>query len=138
MTEPLPPASLKRTVVRGVTVATVGVFLKQALTLVVYIALARLAPPTTFGTFAAASVLVWFGALFVESGMAAALIHREDRIDEAANTAFVSTLAGGLAISGLCAALAPVVGLYFGSHQITILAAAVAALHLLNSAAVVP
>lgn len=138
MTEQSPPANLRRTVARGATVATVGSLFSKTLTLAVYVALARLAPPETFGTFAAASVLVWFGALFVESGMTAALIHRRDRIEEAASTAFLSTLATGLGLSVLGAAVAPLVGLYFGSHQITIVAAAVSGLHLLNAAAVVP
>jgi O-antigen/teichoic acid export membrane protein len=138
MTEQTPPANLRRTVARGATIATVGSLLSKALTLAVYVLLARLAAPKTFGTFAEASVLVWFGALFVESGMTAALIHRRDRLDEAASTAFLSTLAGGFTLSVLGAAAAPLIGLYFGSHEITIVAAAVSGLHLMNSATVVP
>jgi O-antigen/teichoic acid export membrane protein len=138
MTEQAPHASLSGTVARGVTIATAGSLLSKALTLVMYVVLARLAHPETFGTFAEASVLVWFGALFVESGMTAALIHRADRIEEAASTALLSTLAAGIALSVLAAATAPLVGLYFHSHEVTIVAAALAGLHLLNAAAVVP
>ena len=52
MTEQSPPANLRRTVARGATVATVGSLFSKTLTLAVYVALARLAPPETFGTFA--------------------------------------------------------------------------------------
>jgi PST family polysaccharide transporter len=131
-------ADLKRTVVRGASVGSAGIFLKQALTLAVYIVLARLAAPEVFGTWAAASILAWFGGLFVESGMTAALIYRQDRLEEAANTAFLSSLASGLAVTLLTLALSPVVGLYFGSHEIAVIAAAVSGVHLLNAATVVP
>ena len=104
-----PGANLKRTVVRGASLATVGILLKQGLTLAVYIVLARLAPPKTFGVFAAGSVLAWFGGLFVDSGMSAALIYRRDRVEEAANTAFLSALAGGTVVTVITLALAPVV-----------------------------
>ena len=138
MTEQAPHASLSGTVARGVTIATAGSLLSKALTLAMYVVLARLAHPETFGTFAEASVLVWFGALFVESGMTAALIHRADRIEEAASTALLSTLATGIALSVLAVATAPLVGLYFHSHEVTLVAAALAGLHLLNAATVVP
>jgi len=133
-----PLTNLRGTVARGVTIATAGSLLAKALTLVTYVVLARLAPPKTFGTFAEASILVWFGALFVESGMTAALIHRRDRIEEAASTAFLSTLAAGLALSVVGVLVAPLIGLFFGSHEVTIVAAAVSGMHLLNAATVVP
>jgi O-antigen/teichoic acid export membrane protein len=138
MTEQVPHASLSGRVARGVTIATAGSLLSKALTLAMYVVLARLAHPETFGTFTAASVLVWFGALFVESGMTAAVIHRTDRIEEAASTALLSTLASGVALSLLAVATAPLVGLYFRSHEVAVVAAALAGLHLLNAATVVP
>jgi O-antigen/teichoic acid export membrane protein len=138
MNDQSPPPNLQRKVLQGVSVATGGVLLKQALTLAAYVVLARLAAPQVFGTFAEASVLVWIGSLFVESGMTAALIHRADRLEEAAATALLSTLSGGIAMTALCAGLAPVVGLFFGSHEVTVIALAVSAVHLMNSAAIVP
>jgi O-antigen/teichoic acid export membrane protein len=125
-------------VVRGAGIATGAAVVQQTLTLAVYIALARLAPPSTFGTFAEASILVWFGGIFVESGMTAALIHRRDQVEEAAATALLSNLVGGVAITVLCAAVAPLLGLFFGSDEVAIIAAAIAPVHFLNSSAVVP
>jgi O-antigen/teichoic acid export membrane protein len=138
MTEQSPLTNLRGTVARGVTIATAGTLLSKTLTLAMYVVLARLAPPKTFGTFAEATVLVWFGALFVESGMQAALIHRRDGIEEAASTAFLSTLTAGFAFSVLGAAVAPLIGLYFDSHEVTVVAAAVSGIHLMNAVTVVP
>lgn len=129
---------LGRLVARGAGVSWLSGGLVQIVLLVTYVGLARLAPPTVFGTFAAASILVSFGTLFVESGMTAALVHRRDRIEEAAATALVSTLLGGLVLSLLSALLAPVVGIVFRSDEIAAVALAVSGLHLLNAAAVVP
>src|SRR5215216_3059586 len=91
--------SLANTVVRGATLAGGGLLLTQALTLGIYILLARLATPHTFGTFAAASIFVAIGELFIESGMTAALIHRRERLEEALSTAFAATCLGGVLLS---------------------------------------
>jgi O-antigen/teichoic acid export membrane protein len=132
------PRGLSRVVARGVGVVGFSGVVVQIVMLATYIVLARLAPPEVFGTFAAASILVAFGTLFVESGMTAALIHRSDRIEEAAATAFVSTILGGLCLALLSAALAPVVGAVFESGEITTIAFVIAGMHLVNATTIVP
>jgi O-antigen/teichoic acid export membrane protein len=87
---------LGETVVRGISIAGGGYALSQAVTLGFYLALARLATPEDFGLYAAASVVLGVGFLFTDSGMLAALIHRRDRIEEAANTALISTVLAGI------------------------------------------
>jgi PST family polysaccharide transporter len=134
----LTPRSLTGTVMRGAGIAIVGFVLTQLLTLGFYIALARLATPADFGQFAAASIVVTIGLLFTESGMLAALIHRRDRVDEAASTAVVSTAIGGFMLSLTALALSPLIGSFFGSDRIGDLAAALSGLLLLRSLQVVP
>jgi PST family polysaccharide transporter len=129
---------LTHTVVRGASLAGGGLVLSQALSLAIYIVLARLATPSTFGTFAAASILVAIGELVSDSGMTAALIHRRDRLEDALSTAFVAALVGGVLFTLLSASLSPLVGLYFGSREIALLAVALSAMHLFRAAAVVP
>src|SRR5881396_3313672 len=73
-------------VLRGAGLSATGFLLTNLLTLGFYVALARLATPRDFGVLAAGSVLVYFSATFVESGLAAALIRRREDVDEAANT----------------------------------------------------
>jgi PST family polysaccharide transporter len=127
-----------RLVVRGASFTGVGSILTQAVTLASYVVLARLAGPSVFGAFAAAWILVGVGTLFAESGMSAALIQRSDRLDEAAATALLSTLAAGVALSLIALAASPLVGLYFHSHEIGLLAAALSGVLFLNAVTVVP
>ena len=125
-------------VVRGAGLAGAGFALAQVLTLSFYLVLARLATPDDFGVFAAGSILVGIGTLFAEAGLMSALIQRRDRIEEAASTAVAATLVGGLALSLLALALAPLVGLYFERTGVTQVAAAMSGWLLLQAATVVP
>jgi PST family polysaccharide transporter len=110
----------------------------QGLTFIAYIVLARLATPSDFGQFAAATVLVGVGNLLGESGMMAALINRRDRIDEAASTAFFSLAAGGFLLTLGALALAPLVGLYYHSSRVGLLSAALSACVLIRMLTIVP
>ena len=74
--------TLTSLVVRGISVASVGFLLTQFLTMGTYVALARLAPPKTFGTFAAASIVGIVTSVFTESGMTAALIQWRRDVEE--------------------------------------------------------
>jgi O-antigen/teichoic acid export membrane protein len=125
-------------VVRGAGIAGVGFAVKQTLSLASYLVLARVATPRDFGEFAAGSILVAVGAILSESGMLAAVIQRRDRIEEAANTAVISTIAGGLGLGLLALAAAPLIGLVFDSHQIGLVAAAMSGTLVLNSGQLVP
>ena len=128
----------RQRVVRGGTFAALGSFSSQAIALVGFIILARLAPPSTFGAYAAASILTGASLLFSEAGMQAAVIQRQDRVEEAASTAFTANVVGGFALAALAAALAPLIGLFFHSGEIGIAAAALAGTIPLNAASIVP
>src|SRR3954452_12183641 len=121
MSDP-PPESLTDRVLRGVGLSGSGYLASQLITLATYLVLARLATPKDFGDWAAATVLVGVGLLFTESGMLSALIQRRSRIDEAANTALIATLAGGVGVSLVALAAAPLIGSYFRSSHIGTLA----------------
>ncbi|MBS1679500.1 MAG: oligosaccharide flippase family protein [Actinobacteria bacterium] len=126
------------TVVRGVGMAGVGYVGAQVLTLGFYLVLARLISPHEFGVFTAGSLLATFGALFTESGMMAALIHRKDRIEEAASTAVLATIAGGIAFSLAALAASPLLGLLFHDDRVGEIGAAMAGVLLIRSVIVVP
>ena len=136
----LTPSSrgLTGTVLRGASIAVAGYALAQLITLGFYIALARLATPEDFGQFAAASIVVNVGLLFTESGMLAVLIHRRDRIDEAASTAVVSTALGGLLFSLTALALSPLIGNFFHSDRVGEIAAVMSGLLFVRSLQIVP
>lgn len=132
------PARLTDTVVRGAGLSGAGYIVTQILTLGFYVVLARLASPQEFGVFTAGTMLVSIGMLFTESGMMSALIHREDRIDEAASTAVVAAAGGGLALSLIALAAAPLLGVIFDSSSVAEIAAVASGLLFLRSLTVVP
>ncbi len=132
------PASLTQVVARGVGLAGIGYALSQLLTFASYLALAKLADPSAFGHFAAGSVAVGVGAVIGESGLLAALIQREQDVEEAMNSALIATVAGGVALSLLALAAAPLIALFFHSHEAGLVAAAMSGWMLLRMVAIVP
>lgn len=132
------PESLRRTTFRGAKLGFAGYVLSNAITFGAYIVLARLITPSDFGRYAAASVLVGIGALFAESGMMSAIIQRSDRVQEAAATAFYALLVSGVLLTLVTAALAPALGAFFATSNITGLAAALSGLMLLRALTIVP
>ena len=113
------PPGLAGTVLRGASLGGLGYGVSQALTLGTYIVLARLITPEEFGDFAAATVLIGFTLLVTETGMMSAIVQRRSRLEEAANTAFLATLVGGFLFTGILFALAPLIGNFFGSDEVT-------------------
>jgi O-antigen/teichoic acid export membrane protein len=125
-------------VVRGGGIAGLGYALTQGLNLAAYLVLAHVASPEDFGIYAAGSVLVELGQIFAGSGIQAALIARQDRLEEAANTAVLSSLAAGALLSLVAAALSPVVGAFFDSGDIAAVAAVMSGAVVLRNAKLVP
>jgi O-antigen/teichoic acid export membrane protein len=132
------PAGLSDTVVRGVGLAGTGFILSQILTLGFYLALARLVSPREFGLFTAGSLVAGLGVWLAESGLVAALIHRRDRIEEAANTALIASVAAGVAYSLLALAAAPVMGIVFHSATVGRIAAVMSGVLFLGTLQIVP
>ena len=135
---PADSSSLGRTVRRGIGLAGAGHLVTQGITFASYVVLARILVPADFGRFAAGSILVGFGMLFVDSGMLAALVSRRERIEEAANTALLATIAGGVALGLVGLAASPLIALYFRSREIGFVAAAMSASFILRQATIVP
>jgi PST family polysaccharide transporter len=134
----LEDASLSSRVLRGTGLTAAGYLATQGATLGAYVILARLASPSTFGTFAAAAIIVTSGTFLAESGMTSALVQRRGEIDGAAASATVSTAVGGVLLTVLSLALAPVVGVFFHSREIGEVAAALSGVFFFHSLAVVP
>jgi O-antigen/teichoic acid export membrane protein len=129
---------VRRRVVRGGTLAVSGLLTSQAISFAGFIVLARLAPPSTFGAYAAASIITGAGLLFTEGGMQSAVVQRSGRVEEAASTAFAANIVGAFCLAVVAAALAPLVGLFFHSGEIARAAAVMAGTIPINAAAIVP
>ncbi|WP_098960619.1 lipopolysaccharide biosynthesis protein [Pseudonocardia sp. N23] len=117
-----PPSSLGRTMRRGAVISAGMLVVVQLVAFAQTLVLARILSPAEVGVFAAGTVLSSFLVTFSEGGMRNALVQRRDRLEDAANTAFWSTLIAGIGWALFAAAVAPLIGLFFDSE----LAAAVA------------
>lgn len=123
---------------RGAAMAAVGVVASQSVTIVQTIALGRLLGPDEIGIFTAGSVLVGFLVVFAQGALSQALIHRENDIEDAANTVFIVTLGAGLLLSVLLLAASPLIGALFHSSRVGLIAAATSGLLVLHTCASVP
>ncbi len=138
MADPETPRDLTSTVVRGVSLAGAGYVFAQALNLVVYVVLARLLTPEDFGDFAAATILVSLSLMVTESGLAAAVVQRRDRVEEAFSTAAFATLTTGFLFSLAALAASPLVGEFFDSSDVAALAAATSGMVFLRTSGAIP
>jgi O-antigen/teichoic acid export membrane protein len=132
------PGPLERTVMRGARFAGGGYVFTTLATLGFALVLARLLTPVDFGHFAAGAILIGLGMLVTDSGMMAALIQRRDRLEEAAATAVLATLAAGLALALIALAISPLVGSLFRSDEVTRVTAATSGILFLRASAIVP
>jgi O-antigen/teichoic acid export membrane protein len=138
MTDDKAPRHLTGAVLRGVGLAGGGYAASQVINLGIYLVLARLATPQDFGRLAAGSVLVQAGIWFADSGLSAAVIQRRDRVEEAASTAVIATMVGGVAFGLAALAVSPLIGLLFKSHEVTLVAAAASGWILIRAPAAIP
>jgi O-antigen/teichoic acid export membrane protein len=132
------PRLLTGTVVRGVGLAGSGYLISQAINLAIYLVLARLVTPTDFGQLAAGGVVVLAGISLSDSGLNAAVIQRRDRIEEAASTAMIAVVLGGVLFTAGALAISPLIGHVFHSHEVTLVAAASSGWILVRAFAIIP
>ncbi len=138
MSTPEVPKNLTGTVVKGAGFSGVGFVLSRALNLAAFVVLARLVTPDELGHYAAGTILVGIGFLLSASGMSAAVIHRRDRLEEAAATAAIATVVAGAGFGLLALASSPLIGAFFGSSTVGGVAAATSGVLFLQSARSVP
>lgn len=125
--------------IRGAGLASLGFALSRILTLGAYVAIAALISPSDVGAFTAGALVAGIGMLFAESGMLAAVIQwRGDDVDEAASTAFAATFTGGILLTGVAAALSPLIGFFFDSDLVGDIALACSGTLFLRALMVVP
>jgi PST family polysaccharide transporter len=129
---------MRSALIRGAGIATLGFVLSRAITFGGYAAVAGLVSAKAVGQFTAGTVVVGMALLFAESGMLGAVVQWRGDVDEAASTAFVSTLASGLSLTLLAAAVSPLIGAFFHSSTAGEIAAVSSGFLFLRSLAIVP
>jgi PST family polysaccharide transporter len=131
-------SDLKRRVVRGASVAFLGVGLRMLLTIGSTAVLARLLTPADFGIVALASIVTEFAGLLGNFGLTAILIQKKRlaRID--CDTVFWFSLVFGLAITSLVALGSPLFASLLGDSNAAPIIAGLALLFVLEQLTVVP
>lgn len=110
----------------------------EIVTLAQTIALARLLTPTEVGLFISGTVVAAFLGNFVEGGLRSGLIHRDNELEDAAETVFWVTAIAGLGMSLLTLAASPLIGWAFHSSEVALIAAATSGVLFLYSFTNVP
>ena len=132
-------SGFSRIVMRGAGLVGGGFVLVQVMNMAFLPVLTRLTTKAEFGVFALGGIVAMVAPAFAEGGMMSALIQRGDeRMEEAANSALLATLAAGFGLSLLALAVAPLIGLFFHSHKAALIAAALAPWPFLRGAVAVP
>ena len=131
-------ASLGGTVRRGAAVSAVSFVVVQVVTLAQIVVIARLLSPAEIGVYAAGTVLTGFVMSFSAEGMAAALVQRQDELNDVADTIFWATMIGGLLASSAVLLASPLVSTIFRSEVAGLITAASAGTLFLHSLTVVP
>jgi lipopolysaccharide exporter len=115
-----------------------GVIARVASQLVVQITLARLLGPDTMGLFAMAILIVGVSSIFAEMGMGSALIQKEAITEEDIRSAFTRTVAAGLFMALVVAAIAPLLSAFFADSRMTEVLWGMAPVLVMQSLAVTP
>lgn len=118
MTAP-PQQQLAKKAASGVFWNYLSFGLGKGLVLITTAVLARLLTKEEFGIVGFATLAISYLAVLKDLGLGAALIQRQDRIDEAADTVFTLNMLLGLLLSAITFLVAPWVALYFNEPQVT-------------------
>ena len=108
--------TLKRKTIRSaiwVAASNAGL---AALSIVRTVVLARLLVPEVFGLFSICMLVQRGVEIFTETGLGAALVHRQDRVVEARHTVFTLMVARGFVIAFIVFLVAPYVASYYGQE----------------------
>jgi len=105
--DPVDEESLKEATLSGVRWVMLTRVASEVLALGATVALARLLEPAQFGEAAVALIFIPLATILTFEGFASALVQRESIEDDHVRAAVAMSALGGLVLSGLAAALAP-------------------------------
>jgi O-antigen/teichoic acid export membrane protein len=112
-------SSLSREAVRGTLWNYLSFASGKGLNFITTIILARLLAPEQFGLVAFCTIAIQYLDIMNTAGINSALIARRDRLEEAANAAFVANVIMGVVSFGLAWIAAPYIAQFFHAPEIT-------------------
>jgi len=105
--------SLKKSVISATKWSFLSEIAHKAITLTIFIVLARILTPKDFGLVALATIIISLPQIFWDSGLSAALIQTREKIDEIANIVFWTNFILGVLIYATVYCLAPFIAKFF-------------------------
>jgi O-antigen/teichoic acid export membrane protein len=129
--------NLKQQTVTGVIWSAGARAGSQVLHFAVTVILARLLIPEDFGLVAMIAVFTGFVSLFVDFGLAAALIQRRTLTEAHRSSAFWMNVTAGVVLAALTAALAPALAAFYGEPRLAALTVVLSINFVIGSVAIV-
>lgn len=130
-------SAIKKKAVAGAKWSLIESLLRQGITFVVGIILARLLSPAEYGQIGIIMVFIAVFNIFIDSGFTDAMIRKNNATEEDYNTVFVINLF----VSCVCALIfylsAPYIGIFFHDPSLTPLARAMSVIVIISSLAIV-
>ena len=125
--------TLKQRTARGLLWNTLGLLGRQGTTFVVSLFLCRLLDVEDFGTLGLSMAVIGVVAALADAGLVSALIREPQPTEEQWSTAFWLNVALGLALSGLLAASAGILGAFFDNDDVRSVVLALAPIAIMHS-----
>lgn len=114
-----PSHNIARKVTRGVGWNYLSYGLSKTISLVTVSVLAHLLTPDYFGIVALATLAIEYLSVLNDFGLATALIHRRENLEEASNVVFTLNLIVSVSLSLITAFLAPQAAVFFHEPNLT-------------------
>ena len=111
--------SLKQKAIKGVIWSAIESWGSRVISFIVFLLLARLLEPKTFGLVALSSVFFAFMQVFLDQGFSQAIIQRKEVDQEHLDTAFWTNISIALLLLGISVAGAGVIANLFKEPQLT-------------------
>lgn len=121
MAEKIDIKDLKRKSLRGGSVTVISQGISFVINLGSTILLARLLSPLEFGAVAMVTALTGFAGLFRDLGLSAAAVQKKDLSNAQQSNLFWLNVAMGLILTLVVAAASPLVGMFYGRPELTLL-----------------
>lgn len=127
------PDSLKKTTLRGVSWSFVEQILARGVNFVIGIILARLLSPTDYGLVGMLGIFIAVSQLFIDGGLASALIRTKDPSDKDFSTVYIINMGLSVVFYFLLFFTAPVIAEFYHQPLLKPLARAIALVFVIGS-----
>lgn len=125
--------SLTKKTVNGSIWSIADVILRQGISFIISIVLARLLSPTDYGTIGMMMIFITISNVFVDSGFSSGLIRKIDRTEKDLCTAFVFNIIVGVGVYIVLFIFSPLIAGFFNNEKISILLRVLGLILIINS-----